>query len=82
MQLRERLEIRRLAHERYDAHAGQVYALQRLADRHGVDDVLDWLRAGVPTCRKGRPPFPTNRSASPRPRPMAVCIHGAIRRRE
>jgi hypothetical protein len=49
MQLRERLEIRRLAHERYAAHAGQVFGLQRLADLHGVDDVLDWLRGGVPT---------------------------------
>jgi hypothetical protein len=49
MQPRERLEIRRLAHERYAAHAGQVFGLQRLADHHGVDDVLDGLRTGVPT---------------------------------
>ena len=32
-------------------HAGEQYQLESLADRHGEDAVLDWLRAGVPTPR-------------------------------
>jgi hypothetical protein len=51
MRLRERPEIRAVAETRYGAHAGQQYRLQELADRHGEDAVLDWLRAGVPTPR-------------------------------
>lgn len=46
MELRERLEIRRLAHERY---WGESIELQFLADRFGADDVLDWLQRGLPT---------------------------------
>jgi hypothetical protein len=49
VRLRERLEIRDLADGLYHAHAGEQYQLQALADVHGDDDVLDWLRAGVPT---------------------------------
>lgn len=37
--------------DRYGAHAGERYELQVLADRHGEDAVLNWLRAGVPTRR-------------------------------
>lgn len=43
--------VRALAESRYDAHAGEQYEIQVLADRHGEDAVLDWLRAGVPTPR-------------------------------
>jgi hypothetical protein len=49
MRLRERLEIRDLADGVYDAHAGEQYQLQALADLHGEDAVLDWLRFG---CRR------------------------------
>jgi hypothetical protein len=49
MNLRERLEIRQLADERYRASIGLEHALLRLADRHGEQEVLDWLRAGPPT---------------------------------
>ena len=51
MRLRERLEIRALAARRYGAQAGQPYQLQSLADQHGENAVLDWLRVGVPTPR-------------------------------
>jgi hypothetical protein len=51
MRLRERLEIRDLADGVYHAHAGEQYQLQTLADVHGEDAVLDWLRFGVPTQR-------------------------------
>jgi hypothetical protein len=49
MRLRERLEIRDLADSVYHARAGEQYELQALADVHGEDAVLDWLRFGVPT---------------------------------
>jgi hypothetical protein len=51
MRLRERLEIRALAEQRYRADAGQQFQLQLAADAAGEDAVLDWLRAGVPTPR-------------------------------
>jgi len=35
----------------YDAHPGEQYQLQTLADVHGDDAVLDWLRYGLPTPR-------------------------------
>ena len=49
MRLREWLELRSLAQDRYDAHSGEQHQLRRLADTYGLDPVLDWLRAGVPT---------------------------------
>jgi hypothetical protein len=49
LRLRERLEIRDLADGVYHAHAGEQYQLQALADAHGDDAVLDWLRFGLPT---------------------------------
>jgi hypothetical protein len=49
MKLRERLEIRDLADSVYHARAGEQYQLQALADVHGEDAVLDWLRFGVPS---------------------------------
>jgi hypothetical protein len=49
MRLRDRLEIRDLADSLYHAHAGEQYQLQALADVHGEDGVLDWLRFGLPT---------------------------------
>jgi hypothetical protein len=51
MRLRERLEIRDLADGVYHAHAGEQYQLQALADVHGEDGVLHWLRFGLPTRR-------------------------------
>jgi hypothetical protein len=51
MRLRERLEIRDLADGLYHAHAGEQYQLQTLADVHGEDGVLDWLRFGLPMRR-------------------------------
>jgi hypothetical protein len=51
MRLRERLEIRELGDGVYHAHAGEQYQLQALADVHGEDAVLDWLRWGTPTPR-------------------------------
>ncbi len=48
MRLRERLEIRHLADGVYDARAGEQYQLQALADVHGENAVLDWLRFGLP----------------------------------
>jgi hypothetical protein len=49
MRLRERLEIRDLADRVYHARADEQYHLQALADAHGEDGVLDWLRFGLPT---------------------------------
>jgi hypothetical protein len=49
MRLRERLEIRDLADGVYHARADEQYQLQALADVHGEDAVLDWLRFGLPT---------------------------------
>jgi hypothetical protein len=51
MNLRERLQIRDLADGIHHAHAGEQYRLQTLADVHGEDAVLDWLRFGLPTRR-------------------------------
>jgi hypothetical protein len=51
MRLRERLEGRDLADRVYHAHAGEQYQLQALADVHGEDAILDWLRWGLPTPR-------------------------------
>jgi hypothetical protein len=51
MRLRERLEIRAIAEQRYGAHAGQQVQLQLVADAAGENAVLDWLRTGVPTPR-------------------------------
>jgi hypothetical protein len=47
--LRERLEIRHLAEERYRVSIGLEHDLLRLADRYGEQSVLDWLRVGPPT---------------------------------
>jgi hypothetical protein len=49
MRLRERLEIRELADGVYQARADEQYQLQALADVHGEDGLLDWLRFGLPT---------------------------------
>jgi hypothetical protein len=49
MRLRERLEIRDLADGVYHARADEQYQLQALADVHGEDAVIDWLRFGLPT---------------------------------
>jgi hypothetical protein len=51
MRLRERLEIRELADGLYHARADEQYQLQALADDHGEEAVLDWLRFGLPTQR-------------------------------
>jgi hypothetical protein len=55
MRLRERLEIRGLADGVYHAHAGEQYRLQALADVHGEDGVLDWLRYGLNDSPTWRP---------------------------
>jgi hypothetical protein len=55
MRLRERLEIRDLADRVYDAHPGEQYQLQVLADAHGEHAVVGWLRFGLPTPRLDAP---------------------------
>jgi hypothetical protein len=50
MRLHERLEIRVLAAS-HGANLGEVARLQMLADEHGEDAVLGWLREGLPTPR-------------------------------
>jgi hypothetical protein len=49
MRLRERLEIRDLADRVHHARPDEQYQLQALADAYGEDEVLDWLRFGLPT---------------------------------
>lgn len=50
MRLHERLEIRALAAS-HGANLGEVTRPMMLADEHGEDAVLGWLRNGLPTPR-------------------------------
>jgi hypothetical protein len=49
------MKIRAIAEQRYGARAGEQFDLQTLADTHGEDAVLDWLKVGLPTPRLDLP---------------------------